>query len=186
MRPQKVDDQDMLQGLMSVLRAKGYDGASLMELADAAGLKKASLYHRFPGGKKEMTAAVLDYVSKWTAKHIYDVLVNESHPPKKRLSQALDHIRTLYKDGEAICIIRALSMDTGMALFGEQINTSLQQWITAFALLGKDLGLSPALAKKEAVQTLIEIQGSLVVSKGTGDTDVFDKTLKKIAKRYVS
>ena len=48
MRPQKVQDTEMLQGLMAVLRSRGYDGASLKELSDSTGLKKASLYHRFP------------------------------------------------------------------------------------------------------------------------------------------
>lgn len=186
MRPQKVEDSEMLQGLMSVLRAKGYDGASLMELANAAGLKKASLYHRFPGGKKEMAAAVLTYVEEWVHKNIYEVLIDQDLTPKKRLVQALDNIRTLYHNGEAICIFRALSMDTGMALFGEQIKAGLQQWTDAFTQLGTDIGLSASEAKQMALQTLIDIQGSLIVSKAMGTTDIFENALKKISKRYVS
>lgn len=176
----------MLQGLMSVLRAKGYDGASLMELAEAAGLKKASLYHRFPGGKKEMASAVLTYVEDWVTQHIYGVLVNEAETPKKRLALALDNTRQLYQKGEAICIFRAMSMDTGMALFGEQITKGLQQWVDAFTKLGTDLKLSKSEAKALAIQSLIDVQGSLVVAKGMGTTDIFEEALKKIRARYVS
>ena len=48
-RPQSVQDQDLMQRLSCVFRDVGYDGASLSILSEATGLKKASLYHRFPG-----------------------------------------------------------------------------------------------------------------------------------------
>ena len=54
MRPQKTLDEDVLAGLTEVFQSKGYEAASLQDLARATGLKKASLYHRFPGGKKQM------------------------------------------------------------------------------------------------------------------------------------
>jgi len=62
MRPQKVIDSDILKGLTKVFRSKGYEGANLSELAQATNLKKASLYHRFPGGKQEMAVTVLTHI----------------------------------------------------------------------------------------------------------------------------
>ncbi len=186
MRPQKVDDLEILQALMSVLRSKGYDGASLNELADASGLKKASLYHRYPGGKKEMAGAVLDYVAEWVDKYIYQVLVDPQRNPDDRLNEVLNNIRALYQEGEAICILRALSMDTGMALFGAQIAENMKEWIMGFTQLGLDLGLPKKEAHALAQKTLIDIQGSLVVAKGMEDTGVFQDTLKTIEQRYKS
>ncbi|MEP1982729.1 MAG: helix-turn-helix domain-containing protein, partial [Maribacter dokdonensis] len=61
MRPQKVLDIEILTGLTKVFRSRGYEGASLKELSEATGLKKASLYHRFPNGKQEMADAVLQH-----------------------------------------------------------------------------------------------------------------------------
>ena len=127
MRPQKVQDKEMLQALMSVFRAKGYDGASLSELAAASGLKKASLYHRFPEGKKEMTSAVLNFLETWVEQHIYQVLTNDAVPVQKRVSAVLKNIKEIYHDGTECCIYRALSMDTGIALFGEQIKTGINK-----------------------------------------------------------
>ncbi len=43
MRPQKVLDKEILNGLTKIFRSRGYEGASLKELSDATGLKKASL-----------------------------------------------------------------------------------------------------------------------------------------------
>ena len=184
MRPQKVQDQEMLEGLMSVLRAKGYDGASLKDLAEASGLKKASLYHRFPGGKKEMTEAVLSFVGEWVDRHILEVLQNKEVTPSDRLDSALKNINTLYQSGEAICIFRSLSTDIGLELFGTQIQQGIQKWIDAFARLGVDFGKDKTTAKSLALQSYIEIQGSLVIAKGMNSNKIFKATLKKIKERY--
>jgi len=53
-----IEDDDLICKLTDVFRNVGYDGASLAVLADATGLKKASLYHRFPGGKEQMAEEV--------------------------------------------------------------------------------------------------------------------------------
>jgi TetR/AcrR family transcriptional regulator, transcriptional repressor for nem operon len=42
-----------------LFRSKGYAGASMNDLADAVGLKKSSLYVRFPN-KEALVPAVLD------------------------------------------------------------------------------------------------------------------------------
>ncbi len=184
MRPPKVDNEEMLQGLMSVLRAKGYDGASLNELSEAAGLKKASLYHRFPGGKKQMTEAVLSYVNDWVNENIYKTLTSQEMTPHVRLTKALENIRILYHEGNAICISRSLSMESGMQLFGTQVAEGLQRWIDAFRGLALDLGWDEAKAEQAGLQTLIELQGSLVAAKGLQTTQIFLSTLRNIEKRY--
>ena len=175
----------MIAGLMHVLRAKGFDGASLNELSEAAGLKKASLYHRFPGGKKQMADAVLDFVDQWVEQHIYDVLADNQKPAEVRLKTTVNNIRALYEEGDAICLLRALSMETGMALFGNKIAASMRKWINAFTQLGMDKGLSEEQAIAYAQKTLIEVQGSLVVAKGMSDNRFFDTTLTTIEQHYL-
>ena len=48
-RKTTVDDDELLEKLTKVFTSYGYDGASLTILSSATGLKRASLYHRFPG-----------------------------------------------------------------------------------------------------------------------------------------
>ncbi|MDN5200259.1 TetR/AcrR family transcriptional regulator [Fulvivirgaceae bacterium BMA10] len=185
MRPQKVEDKELLEGLMSVLRAKGYDGSSLNDLAASSGLQKASLYHRFPGGKKEITSAVLAYVDKWVNKHIYEVLSNNANEPSARLETALNNVNALYGSGQEICIIRALTMDSGIELFGEQIKESMSHWIEGFKNLGMAFGFDELKATNKAQQVLIQIQGSLVVSKGMASAEPFQKALLSIKNMYL-
>ena len=186
MRPQKVEDSQVIASLMTVLRSKGYDGASLNELSEATGLKKASLYHRYPGGKEEMANAVLDFVHEWVEKKIYEVLVDKNRPADIRLTKALQNIRELYQDGDAICIFRALSMETGIVLFGEKIAKSMEKWIAAFTQLGKDFGMDDDTALECGQKTLIDVQGSLVVAKAMNNTHFFTKTLKVIEQDYLT
>jgi AcrR family transcriptional regulator len=184
MRPQKVDNEQVMTGLMSVLRARGYDGASMNDLASATGLKKASLYHRFPGGKKEIVDAVLSYTSQWSQTHVYAVLTNQSKAPELRLKKALNNINTLYNGGEAICMLRALSMDSSMPLFGDQIASHIQLWIEAFTKLGLDFGYKEQKAKKLAMETLVRIQGSLVLSKALNTTEPFRQSLLEVERIF--
>ncbi len=171
---------------MAVLRAKGFDGASMNDLSEATGLKKASLYHRFPGGKKEIAEAVLAYTGDWSEINIQQVLTDQSQTPLQRLQQAIANIRALYDDGQAICILRALTMDSSLPLFGNLIEERFQVWIDAFAQLGRDFGFADEKAKKLALETLIRVQGSLVLSKGLGTVEPFQQNLIEIERIYTS
>ncbi|MEL6537159.1 MAG: TetR/AcrR family transcriptional regulator [Bacteroidota bacterium] len=185
MRPQKVNDAELMAGLMAVFRTKGYEGTSLNDLAVATGLQKASLYHRFPGGKKEIAEAVLAYAKAWIGKHVRQVLEDSQELPAVRLVRALDNIRELYGNGKEICILRALSMDQGLSLFGQGVQQNMEEWIAGFYQLGLDLGLEPKAARESAEDTLIMVQGSLVVGKGIGDTSLFDRAIKHLGRLYL-
>ena len=184
MRPQKILDNDLLDALAKVFRSKGYEGASLKELSEITGLKKASLYHRFPNGKKEMAESVLEHIDKWVENNIFAALTEETNPPEIRLKNGLSQIRTLYNGGEESCFFRAFSMQTGLDLFEQSINKGMNEWINIFTKFGISSKLSPAAAKENAIQTLIEIQGSLILTKGLNDTHIFENTLKNIENRY--
>lgn len=185
MRPQKVDDSNLLKGLMSVLRSKGYDGASLNELALSSGLQKASLYHRFPGGKKEIGLAVLGFVNQWTYHNIVCVLTKSEKAPKDKLIEALKNINDLYESGECTCIIRALSMDEGLIIFGTELKKVLEAWHFSFEQFGIDIGLDKDQAKKTAYNVLIKIQGSLIISKTLNDYGIFKQAIRDIEESYI-
>lgn len=176
----------MLNGLSKVFKSKGYEAASLTELAQITGLKKASLYHRFPKGKQEMAAAVFLDIEKWVAKNIFDVLNDDEGLPEVRLKKALSNIEELYDGGNEPCIFRAFSMQSGLALFEKIINDGMTSWINAFTTIGIALQQSPDTARELALEVIIEIQGSLIVTKCINDTIIFKKALNKIEKKYLA
>lgn len=184
MRPQKIDNTVLLERLSEVFRSKGYEGSSLNDLATSAGLKKASLYHRFPGGKEEIAAAVLQFTEAWGKKHVEDVIRDTKKPARQRLQDALQNIDILYAQGEKTCILRALSTDTGIDSLGELIQVTMQKWLDSFTFFAKDIGYTPEEATQKATQTLINIQGALIISKGLNDKRIFKNALHNLTTLY--
>ncbi len=184
MRPQKIQDKDLFSGLLDVFRSKGYEGASLNELAIGCGLQKASLYHRFPKGKKEIASSVLNYVTESIENHIYKILVNTKVPISDRLSSVLENISYFYKGGETTCILRSMSLDFGMELFHTEIRQGMQKWIDGFTFIGEELGYSKEIALEKANETFIKVQGSLILAKAMGQSYLFEDALEKIKILY--
>lgn len=184
MADQKITDEQLLKGLSDTFRRVGYDGASLSRLAEATGLKKASLYHRFPGGKKEMAQAVLQHTSEWIKANIVDLL-GTKEDPVQRLDKVLSNINKLYSGGKDACILRALSQGEGLELFQVQIKSSFYDWIKGFSKLASDFGIPESETEKIAEDVLIKIQGSLVLSVGSNNPGIFKRTLKEIKEMFM-
>ena len=85
MPAKKIDEAFLIDQLGKVFRIHGYEGASLSLIAEATGLKRASLYHRFPGGKEEMAEAVLTHVDDWFGSHILAPLSEPGKPAARLL-----------------------------------------------------------------------------------------------------
>ncbi len=184
MRPQKVVDSDLIDGLARVFRSLGYEGASLQDLSAETGLKKASLYHRFPNGKQEMAESVLLHYGQVVEDKIFSVLSDEQVEPIDRLKAGIEQIKLFYEGGKQMCVFRTLSMDKGLQLFENSLKEGVSQWISAFVNLGLAFRLSPNEAEQLAIKNMIDIQGSLVLSHVMNDVSIFENALKNIAERY--
>src|SRR5262245_47848000 len=63
-RPPSIDEDELIDLIVAVFREKGFDGTAIGDLSTASGLRRASLYHRFPDGKEQMAEAVLAEVER--------------------------------------------------------------------------------------------------------------------------
>ena len=181
----KVEKDVVIDKLMEVFRTVGYDGASLADLATATGLKKASLYHRFPEGKQAMAHAVLDHAAKWNDSEVVAILMS-SKPVEERLNAVLDSINELYNGGRLACILRALSHGTAAGLFRDEIAVIFQNWVVAFAHLATDFGHRPEMAKSLAESTLVRIQGSLILAQTLQQPNLFENALTDIKSDFLN
>jgi AcrR family transcriptional regulator len=175
----KIEHEELVEKLFEVFRTSGYDGASIMQLAAATGLKKASLYHRFPRGKEEMAEIVLDYADRWMEEHVIRILEADT-APLARLKEALEQVNNFYGKGEKACLLRSLSLGTGAGLFQSGVQRSFARLQEGFQAVGADLGLSPGEAKRMAENIIIRIQGSLLLTSATKDSSIFERTLMEI------
>lgn len=173
-RPQSVSDDEVISGLARVFRDVGYEGASMAQLSEATGLQKASLYHRFPGGKQQMAEEVLAAASDWFADNVLGPL-NGDGSPAERLAEAIRNLNDFYEGGSRACLLNMLSsprIEDGP--FSQSIKASLEALVDAFARLCADAGWKPGRkAQQQAERLVTMLQGSLVLSRGIGSTAPF-------------
>jgi TetR/AcrR family transcriptional repressor of lmrAB and yxaGH operons len=165
---------DVDKKLFETFSRFGYDGTSVELLAKASGLKKASLYHRFPGGKKEMASHVLRNMADWITENVSSVLNNNALSTDVRLKKALTALNKLYSGENSNCILRMLSVGSDSEAFRPQIAACFNMLIDGFTNIAIENGLPKGKARAKAKEAVIELQGSLVLSRALND-----KTLVK-------
>ncbi|MDZ4840887.1 MAG: TetR/AcrR family transcriptional regulator [Hyphomicrobium aestuarii] len=180
-RPQSVQDQDVMERLSCVFRDVGYDGASLAILSEATGLKKASLYHRFPGGKQQMAEEVLAAALSWYHENVLEPLRGDG-PPAERIACVARQLDSFYSSGRQACLLNMLASPRAeTSPFSAAIKGAFEALIAAFTAVAHDAGHVPDLARSKAERTVMLLHGSLVMSRGLGSGEPFQAFLAGLA-----
>ncbi len=165
--------------LVPVFRQYGYEGTSLSLLSKAAGLGKASLYHYFPGGKAEMAEAVLAHVGQFLQTHIFDPLQADGDP-YDRVQNMVQGIQTFYRNGQDACLLAVFSTGEADGLFHSALQKSLKKWIEQLSAVLVEVGNSPTAAAQQAQDTIMRIQGALVLVRVLGSTQPFEDLMERL------
>jgi TetR/AcrR family transcriptional regulator, lmrAB and yxaGH operons repressor len=180
-RPQSVEDAEVMAKLSCVFRDVGYEGASLAMLAESTGLKKASLYHRFPNGKQQMAEEVLASALGWYAVNILDPLRSDASPAE-RVAAVVRHLDGFYAGGRHACLLNMLaSPRTELGPFSDAIKGAFEALVSTFTAVARDAGHDAKAAKLRAERTVMLLQGSLVMSRGLGSSKPFKTFLTGLA-----
>ncbi len=178
--PEKITETDLIHALSGVFRTYGYEGASMALISQATGLKKSSLYHRFPDGKQQMARAVAHAISGGIEKQALAPL-NGPGSPKARVKQAAQRLNTFYENGNKPCALDTLSIagDQGEATLAE-LRESYDALIKGFTNIAIEAGTKPKAAQQRAIRAIVLIEGALVVTRITGDSDSFKRVIKEL------
>ena len=175
----EIDSEKLLDRLMDVFRRYGYEGASLSRIAEATGLQRASLYHRFPGGKAEMVVAALERGYTHLETYVLAPLA-ETGDPARRVKKMALRLSEFFKGGRQSCLLDTLSLGNESEEVRKHIERSLTTWRDAMARVAREAGLAPGAAQRRAEEALVGIQGTLVVARGAGDSKPFHRVLKNL------
>lgn len=179
-RPATLDENELIQRLTRVFSDMGYAGASLTALSEATGLKKASLYHRFPEGKEQMAREVLAAVRDWLGQNVLEPL-KSSDPPEQRVRDMAGKLNTLYAGGKQACLLNMLSSaHIHDGPFAKEIKSMFRAFIEALSSVLEDTGQSRDVARQRAERAVMLLQGSLVLSRGMGTTRPFKNFLRHL------
>ena len=180
-----MSKEEIIIKLISVFRQYGYEGATVSRLSEATGLKKASLYHHFQGGKEQMAEAILQYLDSWIEENIFDPL-RSPEPVKERLVAMTDGIDKLYESGQASCVLAVMSLGEADNLFHHQLEQSLKKWLDELSQVAEATGVKPEEARLRAEDAMILIQGALVLVRVTNNIQPFKRAIAKIPQILLS
>lgn len=167
--------------LASVFQARGFEGATLNELAAAAGLGKASLYHHFPGGKAEMAAVLLRDAVAQLEKGAFARL-NGTQPPQERLQRFVDSFSDYVDGGESHCFIAVLAQGSTAKAHKKLIAQQYDDWLRHLATVFEQTGDKPKRAERAAAKLLADLYGFLLVAKLRSDSKHFRQGVKRLKK----
>lgn len=190
---------DLLDALLGVFSARGFDGASLAELSRACERSKASLYHHFPGGKAEMVQVLVERCINDLDRRAFAHLraPAATKPSNKKTSQdvAFQALETFIDgfDGylrahKGHCLLATLAL-TQPALLTPLPQQHLSDWLRLLTAVFEQLGHKPKRARRTAHALLARLYGSLTLAAmGSGYStqqacEFLKKDLRKDRKR---
>lgn len=174
--------------MLRLFRQFGYEGVTLSKISQETGLKKASLYHHFPGGKAEMAESALMSVNQWLETSILQRLAKAVAAieegvllPMDVFQEMCEETSRFFNQGENACLWAVLVMEqSSHELFHAQISWAFTQWVAAIANVLIAAGLDPTLAKHRGEDAMIAIQGALILSHGINDFSPFQRIIKQL------
>ncbi len=175
----KVNDEELLDRLTDVFRTHGFEGASLRLISEATGLQRASLYHRFPGGKEEMAKAVLERAWKWLDNRVLAPL-SGSGKPEERIRQMAHELHTFFSGGRHSCLLDSLSFGSKENDIKRYVRDGMGAWVEALAKVARKAGVPQKKASQQAQDAISRIQGSLVMARVLKDYGPFERMLLEL------
>ena len=177
MRVRRIADDRLLELAADVFRSHGYEGTSLRLLAEATGLERASLYHRFPGGKEEIARAVVRLACEWFEKDVFQAL-RKPGKPAERVEAVAWSLRHFYQRGTMWCVLDSMTLGDAPEEIRGEIRRTYEAWIDAFEDISREAGMDDARGR--AIEALIGIEGSLVLARVSGDVWAFLRILERL------
>ncbi|MEJ1171761.1 TetR/AcrR family transcriptional regulator [Variovorax sp. CCNWLW235] len=173
--------EQILAVARSLIETRSYLGFSFQDVADAVGIRKASLYHHFPT-KEALGIAVIREATQlfknWEAAKV--------RTPKDALESYFRMYRNTLKAGSGMCPAGALT--PGWDCINDELRQAVQElrntqvlWLTG--VLG---ALAPAGHKKGASAASLAAyvfsvcQGALLASRMTGRAEDFDEAIAQL------
>ena len=184
-RASKVDTEQVFSSLIAVFRQHGFEGASLTLFTESSGLIKASLYHRFPGGKEEMALAALTEVDRVFATHVL-APVESNGSLAERVKLVAERLDDFYEGGAQACLLETLSSAGTPESVRNHVKNTLRFWVDKFAKLSKEAGVPAKEARIRAEGAIAAIEGALVISRAQQNNSEFKRSLESLANRLLS
>ncbi len=185
--------EQILDVAQSLIVAGGYNGFSYADIADAIGIRKASIHHHFPT-KAELVAALVDRYRHQTALGL-KALQAQSPGPADQLRSYVNFWQTCIQDATLpVCVCAMLAGE--MPMLPDEVATrvrahfhDLAGWLTSVLQAGAEqhvfrLNKQP---EAEAQMLMASVHGAMLSARAFNDPGLFTAIITpQVARLLVS
>ena len=174
-----LSEEQVLDKITKVFQSHSYDAINTDQISSETGISAAALRQRFPDGKEQMVAAILQCSDNHFNNHILLPLSSKDEPIK-RITEMAGRLKDYYQDGFASCLLETLSIGNSEDDYKTRVTNSFENWCNALMNVACDSGFSRDEARERAEQALVSIEGSLVFARITGNNRPFQNSLDNL------
>ena len=154
------------------------------DLATACGLLKGSFYHYF-NSKEALMEEVLRYSLDYFRKHVFPIARQEELPPVERLRNMIEKTSTIILRNNQGCVFGNTVLETAnvMPQFRETTQAFFNGWTDALTHI-YTAKYDPQTALEQAQQTVMELEGAIMLMKLTANPQLLFGCRERILKRF--
>jgi TetR/AcrR family transcriptional repressor of nem operon len=172
--------EEILDVAENMIRVAGFNGFSTRDVADAVGIKSASVHYHFPT-KADIGVAV---TQRYTARFLQRLGEPTAFggDAEKALKRYLAVFRRALIRDEKLCLCAVLGAEIGGLPKDVGLNTRVFfekniQWVKTALTAAQ---ISEAKATVYAAHILAALEGAMIVSRTLGDDSVFDSVARTL------
>lgn len=157
-----------LQATAELLESQGYQGTGLMEILDAGGAPRGSLYYHFPEGKEQLAAEAIEEAGNRLAEHVRQQLAVEEPLAQvvgrfvRRIASEVEAAR--FKTGGPLQTVALESATTNERL-NEACRRGYRRLLAAVAERLQAEGCSAVEAASTAQFLVASVEGAILLSR---------------------
>ena len=126
-----------------------------------------------------MARAAYERASRDFTKAVLAPLAGSS-PPGDRLQRMVNGLDAFYDGGRGTCLIDVFSLGGARDLFRDEITEAVAYWVDAITRVLIEAGLDRAEAQSRAEDTIIAVEGALVLCRASNRSEPFRRVLDRI------
>jgi len=159
----KIDREEILERAIPLFLEGGYDDTSMAQIAEACGLRKASLYHHFPD-KETLVLAVIECRHAQFREAIFSIAWEGKGDAAQRLRRMSDATFKFFKGRKGGCLLGnfALALAEREPAFQAPLQSYFDEWVGAIAHLLEGAH-GPVQSRELALDAVAQIQGAIMM-----------------------
>jgi TetR/AcrR family transcriptional regulator, transcriptional repressor for nem operon len=166
----------LLDAAAQLVQTRGYNGFSFHDLAEAVGIRTASIHYHFPTKADLGQALVTRYTADFLA-----LLSDPDGAPEERLRTYVGLFRQSLASGR-MCLCGMIGAEVSGV--PEELGQSVRAFFTAnetwLAQVYEQQGLARTAAKRRARLMLAALEGAMLIARTSGDNATFEDVAKEM------